>query len=54
MLKENLQRGFFGFFISFIQHSFISRPSESTVSEDAGIEPRTVETWALAVGSSIH
>jgi hypothetical protein len=25
-----------------IQHCFICRPSDSTVSEDAGIEPRTV------------
>jgi hypothetical protein len=27
-----------------IQHCFICRPSDSTVSEDAGIEPRTVAT----------
>ncbi len=27
-----------------IQHCFICRPSASTVSEDAGIEPRTVAT----------
>jgi hypothetical protein len=31
-----------------IQHCFISRPSDSTVLEDAGIEPRTVTTSALA------
>jgi hypothetical protein len=31
----------------FIQHCFICRPSDSTVSEDAGIEPRTVATLAL-------
>jgi hypothetical protein len=30
-----------------IQHYFIFRPSDSTVSEDAGIEPWTVETLAL-------
>ncbi len=30
-----------------IQHSFICRPSDSTVSKDAGIKPRTVETLAL-------
>ncbi len=29
-------------------------PSDSTVSEDAGIEPRTVETSALAVRRSNH
>ncbi len=33
----------------FIRHCFISRPSDSTVSGDAGIEPRTVATSALAV-----
>jgi hypothetical protein len=33
----------------FIQHCFICRPSDSTVSEDAGIEPRTDATLALAV-----
>ncbi len=27
--------------MSVIQHRFICRPSESTVSEDVGIEPRT-------------
>jgi hypothetical protein len=31
-----------------IQHCFICCPSDSTVSEDAGIEPRTVKTTALA------
>ncbi len=30
------------FFIYDIQHCFICRPSDSTVSEDAGIKPRTV------------
>ncbi len=29
-------------FIYVIQHCFICRPSDSTVSEDAGIEPRTL------------
>ncbi len=33
----------------YIQHCFICRPSDSTVSEDAEIEPRTVATSALAV-----
>ncbi len=31
-----------------IQHCFICRPSDFTVSEDAGIEPRIVATTALA------
>jgi hypothetical protein len=34
------------FFLYFIQHWFICRPSDSTVSEDAGVGPRTVETLA--------
>jgi hypothetical protein len=37
-----------------IQHCFICRPSDSTVSEDAGIDPRTVATSALAVRRSNH
>jgi hypothetical protein len=43
-----LKRGTF-FFMYYGQHFFICRPSDSTVSEDAGIEPRTVVTTALAV-----
>ncbi len=47
---------FFGLIFSMycIQHCFICRPSDSTVSEDAGIEPRTVATSALAVRRSNH
>ncbi len=30
---------------TYIQHCFICRSSDSTVSKDAGIEPRTVATW---------
>ncbi len=37
-----------------IQHCFICRPSDSTVSEDAGIEPRTVAIPALAVSLGVH
>ncbi len=37
-----------------IQHCFNFRPSGSTVSEDAGIEPRTAATSALAVRRSNH
>jgi hypothetical protein len=36
-----------------IQHCFICRPSESTVTEDAGIEPRTVATTALAIALAL-
>ena len=36
---------FLGFFkLYFIQHCFLCRPSDSIVSEDAGIETRTVAT----------
>jgi hypothetical protein len=45
---------FFLFFMYDIQHCFICRPSDSTVSEDAGIEPRTVATTTLAVRRSNH
>jgi hypothetical protein len=37
-----------------IQLCFICPPSDSTVSEDAGIEPRTVATLALTVRRSNH
>ncbi len=43
----------FGFFlINFIQRCFICLPSDSTKSEDAKIEPRTVAIPALAVRRS--
>jgi hypothetical protein len=42
------------FFPCYIQHCFICRPSDSTVPTDAGIEPRTVATGALAVRRSNH
>jgi hypothetical protein len=40
------------FFWHVTQHSFICRPSYSTVSEDAGIEPTTVATLALTARRS--
>jgi hypothetical protein len=58
LFRETLKQGDFWIFLCmyryFIQHCFIGRPSESTVSEDAGIEPRTVATSALAVRRSSH
>ena len=45
---------FFSFVQYIIQHCFICRPSDSTVPTDAGIEPRTVATVALAVRRSNH
>jgi hypothetical protein len=55
-LVGKLKGDFVGFFLSMydIQHCFIWRPSDSTVWEDAGIEPRTVATTALAVRGSNH
>ncbi len=41
-----------GLFKSFIQHCFSGRFSDSTVPEDAGIEPRIFATFALAVSSN--
>ncbi len=47
---SDTQRVFlFGFFVYLIQHCFICGPLDYTVSEDAGIESRTVTTSALAV-----
>jgi hypothetical protein len=37
-----------------IQHLLVCLLVDSTVSEDAGIEPNTVTTLALAVGHSYH
>jgi hypothetical protein len=54
--KNTAEIGFFFFFYVrySIPHCFICRPSDSTVSEDAGIEPRTVATSALAVRRFKH
>jgi hypothetical protein len=52
---KNIFWGDFFLFLSYcIQHCFISHPSDSTVPTDAGIEPRTVATGALAVRRSNH
>jgi hypothetical protein len=48
-MKENKGYGIkIEIFRVFIQHCFICRPSDSTVSDDAGIKPRTVATSTLA------
>jgi hypothetical protein len=48
-LRQCAKRNFFLLFLFkyVIQHCCICRPTDSTVSEDAGIEPRTVATLAL-------
>jgi hypothetical protein len=46
-VKGKTKWGIFVYFFTymyFIQHCFICRPSDSTVSEDAGNEPRSVAT----------
>ncbi len=45
---------YFLFFMFVIQHCFICRPSDSNVSEDAGIRLRTVMTLALTARLSNH
>ena len=49
-------KGFLDFLllVNVIQHCFICRPSDYTMSEDVGIEPRTVATLALTTIRSNH
>jgi hypothetical protein len=56
LFVADIKGDFFGFFLFMynIQHCFICRPSDSTVSKNAEIEPRTVATTALAVRRSNH
>jgi hypothetical protein len=54
-VEKNFFWGEGGFFILYrTQHCFICRLSDSAVPTDAGIEPRTVATAALAVRRSKH
>ncbi len=46
------QGGFLKYFQHCFQHCFTCRPSDCTVSKDAGIESRTVATFTLAVRRS--
>ncbi len=43
-ILNNYKRGTFFIFPLYIQHCFIGQPPDSTVSEDAGMEPRTIDT----------
>jgi hypothetical protein len=43
--------GFFMYVLN--QHCFVCRPSDSIVSEDVGIEPRTLATSVLAVRDAL-
>jgi hypothetical protein len=45
--SEHQSRRKRGIFLYDIQHCFIYRPSDFSVSEDAGIEPRTVATCGI-------
>ncbi len=51
-LKQFNRMIFYIFFIYFVQHSVICHPSNSTVSEDSGVEPKTFAASALAVRRS--
>jgi hypothetical protein len=53
--KRKKEKGEFFYFFSLyvIKHCFICRPSDSTVSEDAGIEQMTVAASALTARCSI-
>ncbi len=53
-LVQSFFRGIFFLLMYVIQHCFIFRPSDSTVSEDAGIEPRTVATLVWTARRSNH
>ncbi len=53
-IKSFYKSSLLDFLMHFIQHCFICRPSLSIMLEDAGIEPRTVATSALAVRRSNH
>jgi hypothetical protein len=53
LARQKMYRGDFFMYVLY-QQCFIYRPSDSMVSEDAGIEPRTVATSALAVRRSSH
>ena len=53
--NRQLYRNYIIYFLKYlIQHSFVCYNSDSAVSEDAGIEPRTVETLALTARRSNH
>ncbi len=53
--RSFIKGGFFFFFLfSFYVHCFFCRPQDSSVSEDAEIEPRTVPTLALTSRRSNH
>ncbi len=54
MLLQGQQIFLFFFFMYDIQRCFICRLSDSTASEDVGIESRTVEITELAVRRSNH
>jgi hypothetical protein len=47
-------KGDFWFFMYVFQHCFICLLSDSTVSEELGIEPRTIATLALTARRSYH
>ena len=53
-LNRGIFLGVFRYFMNIIQHCFICRPSDSTVSADAGFESRAIAKLALAARRSNH
>jgi hypothetical protein len=53
-IQQSLKGGFFGFFLFYVRYSTLLHlpPLRFHLSEDAGIEPRTVATTALAVSKA--
>jgi hypothetical protein len=49
VISKNMDSSVINVSSSRVQHCFICCPSDSTVSEEAGIEPRTVASFAMAV-----
>jgi hypothetical protein len=56
ILKNMVNEDFYGLFVFMyvIQHCFICRHSDSTVSEDAGIAPKNVATLTVTARRSNH
>jgi hypothetical protein len=54
LIKRGIFFIFFVFYKYFIQQCLICRPSDSSVSEDAGIESKTVAILAFSARSNNH
>jgi hypothetical protein len=55
ILVQKVEKNRIGYFLSyFVQNCFICRPSDSSVSEDAGIEYWAIEKFALGSNHSVR